>query len=922
MSAPPRFALALLRLLTPSERKAEVESDLMDAFEGWARTDGRRAAHRRLWKEMLTMPAWWIVGTMRRLKDVSSSGRAPRGNGPGEAGQDGPGGGWWDIRGDLSFALRRMVRTPGSTAIAILVLAIGVGGNATIYTLVDELLIAPPPGISEPARLVALDGAESGRSTPIPDFGYYDFEFFRANSHTLEDVVAYGGFPGTRGRTTSNGGEVSIGDGATRTYAQAWVVTSNFFQVLGVPPVLGSGFTGGVGPSSSSGPEVMLSHGFWQRTLGGDPAVLDKSLTLNGMPFQVVGVAPPEFRGVDPADRLPDVFIPIRSAGAISVGFEETLRRYSDDGKPNASRFLRVIARLAPGVDLASAQAEMEVLQGQWNAEFAGWSEKAYGGAYRFSLRPEFNLSPEEARQFRRILTLLWFVVGAVFLVACANLALLLLARAAGREREMGIRTALGAGRGRLLKQLLTENLVLALIGGSLGIWIAFLATDAASATLPIAGGIRFRPNATVMVFCIALSGLAAFLFGTAPAWMLSRLSVVAVLQRPGQGRAKALFRGILVASQTALSIVLLVVCGLFARSFQSVQDIDLGFARENRLLVSVELDSQGLPQGQGPEMVTQTMERLARVPGVVGVTTANRVPFLGSATGAVAAPGTPFEEAGLKSGLNLVGPDYFQVAEIPVTSGRGFSRDDGMTSERVAVVNEVFAERVWPGQVPLGRTIRLGGLEWTVVGVAKPAIYYSLTESPLPYVYIPQLQFYMGRMTFVLATRDSPLIVRAAVEKALREVNPDLPAAFLTMNQLVEEQLANARVWAIFVALFSGIALLLAMVGLYGVQSYLVSRRTREIGIRMALGAKGGSVVAGVVRGSLFIGGIGAVVGVGVAIAAAGLLRGFLFGVSPTDPLVMTAAPVLLILSCVVATVGPAVRASRVSPVEALSQE
>jgi predicted permease len=813
-----------------------------------------------------------------------------------------------------------MVRTPGSTAIAVVILAIGVGGNATIYTMAETLLVSPPPLVSEPRELVGLDGGTGGGR--VAEFGYYDFEFFRENSEALQDVLAYGGFPGTRGRTARNGGEVSVGDGDARVQAQAWVVSSNYFQVLGVSPLIGSGFTGEVGLPAAGGPEVMLSHGFWKRSFGGDPSVLDHSFSLNGMPFRVVGITPAEFRGVNPADRLPDLFIPIRSAGTISAGFDEALRRFDDDGGANASRFLRLVARLAPGVDLGESQAEMAVLQGQWAAEFGAWSEEVYGGAYRFNVRSEYNLSPYEASQFRRIFTFLWFVVGAVFLIACTNLALLLLAKAAGREREMGIRTAMGAGRARLFKQLLTESLALALIGGVLGIGIAYVAVDAVAATLPFTVGVQFRPDAMVVAFSVLLSSLAAVLFGTAPAWMLSRLNLLEALQRPGQGRAKVLFRGGLVAVQTALSIVLLIVCGLFGRSFQAARDVDLGFTRENRLLLSVQLDNQGLPDAEGIEITTQVMDRLAAVPGVAGVSTANRIPFLGSNIGPVTAPGTEYAESGMRSGLNLVGPGYFDVMEIPLVSGRGFSRDDRLSSQRVAVVNQVFAERMWPGTSPLGRTVGIAGDEWLVVGVAKTAIYYSLAEQPRAHVYFPQLQLYMGRMTFVVAKHDEPLAIAGAVEGALREVNPDIAIAFLTMDQLVDEQLASFRVWAVFVSVFSGIALLLTMVGLYGVQSFLVSRRTREIGIRMALGAEAPSVVGDVVRGSLFMGGIGTVLGVGAALAAADLLRGLLFGVSPNDPLVFVVVPFLLILSCVVATLGPACRASRISPLEALSQE
>jgi macrolide transport system ATP-binding/permease protein len=920
MSTPPRAAIALLTLFTPRERRDEVEGDLLEAFEERSRSEGIAAARKALWKEVMMIPVWRVIGGWRKSLDRASPVEAQVPGGDPVSGE-GPGRGrpFRDGGQDLAYALRRMVRTPGSTAVAILILAIGVGGNATIFTMAQTLFVAPPPLISTPRELVGLDGGLNQGG--IPEFGYYDFEFFRTQSEAFQDILAYGGFPGTRGRTSRSGGEVSVGGGDARQQAQAWVVSSNYFRVLGVQPEFGSGFTGEVGEKERA-PEVVLSHGFWQRSFGGDPSVLDRPLRLNGVSFQVVGVTPGEFRGVNPADQPPDLFIPIRAAGSISSGFDDALLRFGEAGEPQASRFLRLVARLRPEIGIEVAQAEMALLQNQWDAEFGAWSNEIYGGDYRFRVRSQFHLSAFEARQLRQMLTFLWFVVGSVFLIACTNLALLLLAKAAGREREMGIRASLGAGRARLLRQLLTESLVLAGIGGALGVGVAYLAADAAAVTLPMSVGIQFRPNGTVVAFAVLLSGLAAVLFGTAPAWMLSRQNVVEALQRPGQSRGRVLFRGGLVAGQTAISIVLLIIGGLFVRSLQQAQSVDLGFERENRLLMSVQLSNNDLPESEGLELIRMVMDRLEGIPGVEAVSTANRIPFVGSNTGAFTAPGTEYAEEGIQSGFNLVGPKYFEVMGIPLIAGRGISRDDRQNSQRVAVVNEVFADLMWPEQDPLGRPFQLFGDEFTVVGVAKTAVYYSIREAPRGQVYLSQLQLYVGRMTFLVATRPEAMTLAGAVDGALREINPDIAVAFTTLDQLVEEQLSSFRIWTVFVSIFSGVALLLAMVGLYGVQSFLVARRTREIGIRIALGARASEVVRGVVRGSLLIAGVGTVLGVGAAFAGVGLVRGFLFGVAQNDPLVFTVVPLLLIGASILASVGPAARASKVNPVEALSQE
>ncbi len=552
----------------------------------------------------------------------------------------------------------------------------------------------------------------------------------------------------------------------------------------------------------------------------------------------------------------------------------------------------------------------MPVLQRRWDQEFAGWSEEVYGAPYRFSLRARFHLTGFEARNVGQTLNVLWFAVGAVFLIAGTNLAILLLAKAAGREREMGIRSALGAGRGRLLRQLLVESLALAALGGILGVGIAHLFSDAAAAVLPFSVAVNFRPDGGVVAFSLLVATLAALAFGTAPAWPLLRLNPLNALQRPGQGRARALFRGGLVAGQTALSITLLIVCGLLGRSMMQAQKVDLGFQRQNRLITSLQLDNHGVTEEEGFDLISATLAGLQAVPGVEAATTANRVPFLGSNTASLRVPGTDFAETGLRTGFNLVGPGYFQLMEIPLLAGRGFQESDRGTGP-VAVVNQVFARQMWPGEDPLGKVFPFYGDDLTVVGLVEPAVYYDVREDPWPHVYLSQYQFFVGRMSFTVATQGDPRALTGAVEAALREGTPDLAVAFLTMDQLVAEQLSGYRIRTTFLALFSGVALLLAMVGLYGVQSFLVARRTREIGIRLALGAKRSTVIRGILARSLVIAGIGGVLGVAGGMAASGLVRGFLFGVTPQDPLLLTGVPVLMLVACLVASLGPARRAS-----------
>jgi len=820
-----------------------------------------------------------------------------------------------DSRQDLAYAFRRLRQNPGSTVVAVLILACGVGGNTTIFTIADSIFLDPPPLISSPDELVRLDAA-------VAEFGYYDFEYYGEQGDAFLDVLAYGGFPGTRGRNPRNGGEVAVGDGNDRVQASAWVVSNNYFTVLGVPLLGGAGFTGRVGEPQLDRPEVIISLGFWRRQFGADPTVTDRPLYLNGVPFRVVGIAPSEFKGVNPTHQVPDLYVPIMVAGAISRGFENALTRFSESGRPQASRFLQLVGRLRPGLTVETAAAQMAVLQERWNAEFTEWANEVYGQGYQVTIRSQFHLTPWEARQARQMLTFLWFVVGAVFLIACTNLAILLIAKAAGREREMGIRAAIGAGRGRLLRQLLTESLVLAAIGGILGVFLAFLFTDAAAATLPWSVAFDLSPDVTVATFAVLLSTIAALLFGTAPAWMLSNVNVLDALQRPGQGRARAIFRGGLVAGQTALSIVLLVAGGLFARSLQQARLVGLGFDPENKLLLSVQLDNHGYSEEQGIEFVSGALERLEGVPGVQRVTTANRMIFRPRNSWTFTVPGTDFAENGLWAGFNTVGPEYFELLDIPIIAGRGIEAGDRKSSQQVVVVNRTFAEQMWPERSPLGETLSLAKFSFSVVGIAETSTYWRLGENPVPFVYFPQMQLFSGRMTFHVATGPDPLTLAGPVESVLRDFDPNLAISVNTLESLRDDQLATLRVWTVFAGLFSGIALFLAMVGLYGVQSSLVARRTREIGIRMALGARAGPVVGRVVLSSLVMGGTGAIVGIGLSLGFGGLIQGFLFGISPQDPFVFVSVTITLPVACAVASLLPAAKASRVNPVEALAQE
>jgi putative ABC transport system permease protein len=360
----------------------------------------------------------------------------------------------------------------------------------------------------------------------------------------------------------------------------------------------------------------------------------------------------------------------------------------------------------------------------------------------------------------------------------------------------------------------------------------------------------------------------------------------------------------------------------LLARSVQQVRQVDLGFEADGRLVFSAQLDNRGYSEGEGLGFLASALDRLNQVPGVRSVSVCNRVPFLGSNTFALIAPGTDFADQGFRTGLNLVGPDYFQAMGIPLVAGRAIDRDDALGNPMVAVVNETFAQRVWPGENALGKTLEILGETVSVVGVAKTVVYYNVTESPRPHVYFPSFQIYQGMQNFIVASEPPTTTVVGRIQEALRELDPSLAVTALSLTDLVEEQSTGFRTWTRLVGIFAGIALFLALVGLYGVQSYLVSRRTREIGIRMAVGAERGTVVGGVVRAGLVMGGVGTLIGLAGAVPGTRFLQGFLFGVSPNDPVVFTVVPTVLMAATLGASLIPALRASRINPVEALRED
>lgn len=802
---------------------------------------------------------------------------------------------------DIRYGIRTLARNPAFVWVAVSILALGIGVNATIFVIANSLFLRLPPLVTAPDELVRFtlvhkDG-RTGDSMSYPDYAYY-----RENNEVFSDIMAY-----RYSRTA-----VLIGIGDRSAQATAGFVSGNYFDVLGISMAQGRSFFPEENAEPGTHPVVILGAGFWKRRLGSDPNVVGQVLSLNGNPFKVIGIAPEGFEGVSPVEEPPDLFLP-----AMMRGFG--LQRI--DGQFSYS--WNVIGRLRPGTELGRAQAHLDVLQARWREEFASWIAATQPPVHRIVLTPHFQLSPGVRQTLNRLVTLFFSTAGAVLMIACVNVALLLLARAPGRQREIGIRCALGAGRGRIVRQLLTENMMLALAGGAGGIFTASWGAGLAASLIPIPFSRDFEPDASVVLFALAVSASAAVLFGLAPAWHLARGDLVSLLSRENEARGRSAFRNGLVVVQLAICTMLLTCTGLLSRSLITALSADLGFEPEQKLLASLSLPGARYDQARGTQFVQQILEQMTASPGIKRISTTAQIPFDGMWTESIRVPRRQHADTILEAGFNRVGPRYFETMQIPLVKGREFVASDHQGAPPAVVVNEELAERLWPGDDALGKKIIYGGREWTVIGVVRNAVYYEIGEVPQTQFYLPQFQDYSPTVTFVAATAGSSLNTIALFEETIRRHDPGLPIARIsTLQDVVRDEIRPYRVTAIMAALFGVCALFLAAIGVYGVQSYLVASRRREIGIRMALGAPQRHVTIEVIGRGLLLAAIGILLGTLGALASGRLIENMLFGVRPRDPMTMLTIPIVLLIAVFLASLMPALRAARTDPMEALRNE
>ena len=821
-----------------------------------------------------------------------------------------------DLLRDLKYGLRGIARAPAFAFFAILALALGIGASTTVFTVVNTLLLHPLP-VQDPSRLVSLyttdltNQRQNGNLLPI---SYQNLEDYQARNAVFSRLA---GFSPPMQMTLAQGTEQE------RFFGQ--LVTDGYFEALGLTPTKGRFFLPAEVSTPGAAPVAVLSYSVWKNRFNSSADIIGKTLEINGTPFTVVGVAPRGFLGVS-AVFGPDVWLPATMAQQVlPVELQDVLR---ERGKP----FFQGVARLKPGVTQSQAEASLQTLAAVLRQQYPDAN-----AGHTVSVQPIttalFSSSGGE-RGLALVSTVLLLIVGLVLLIACSNVANLLMARAMSRRQEIAVRLAIGAGRGRLVRQLLTESTLLGVFGGIAGLGVGY-------------EGCRFlwsfRPpeyarnladpklDGTVFLFALMLSLATGFIFGIVPALRASKTGLVDSLKEEGHvagpsGRS-ARFQKMLLAGQVAFSLVSLIAASLFLRAVQRAYNIDPGFD-DKHLAVFLMMN----PEQQSHDVVRlnafhrEVESRVSRIPGVQAVTWASNMPFWSSASRGIFIEGKAQQRKSetISTVTNTIDVNYFKTMQIPLLQGRTFTEGDQEGSLPVVVINEDLARRYWPGGNAVGNHIRLSGdtVRRQIIGVVKTSNYTTLGEAPQPCLYLPLRQNPQGNSNLYIRSANDPSQVLAEVQRGIKEVNPKVEVTDVrTGTKLVNQVLWNARIVLGMLGIFGLLALALASVGLYGILAYSVSTRQREIGVRMALGASRSDVLRLVLRQGMMVVGIG--VGLGLAISLL-VGRGFsrmLFGLSPADPLSLMGASAVLLFAAVLACCLPAIAASRMDPMQALRE-
>ena len=810
---------------------------------------------------------------------------------------------------DISYAIRGLLKRPGFVAVALITLALGIGANTAIFSLVNTVLLRSLP-VESPGEIVSV--AMRGKDDAMSAWSYPNYRDFRDRNDALSGLLIYRFVP------------LSLSRGGGNERIWGYSVSGNYFDVLGVKPIKGRTFLPEEDKTPLSHPVAVLSYQSWQRRFGGDPDLVGKDVVLNNHQFRVVGIAPEGFTGTEMI-YTPEIWLPVSMLEWVEPG-----AHWLED-RDNRNFFAN--GRLKTGVDARQAEASLNLLALQLGKEYPDSNE-----GQSVKIVPAGFLIPELRGA---VVSFTWVLMGAValvLLVTCTNLAGLMLARATDRRREIAIRLAMGANRMRLIRQLLTESLLLSLVGGVAGAMLAFWMIDLLLAFKPPIDfplALDVKVDWRVLLFSLFVSLIAGAVFGLAPALQATRLGLSQALRETSAqgGAVRTRLRSVLVVAQIAISLVVLISAGLVVRTLQQLQTMNPGFDPQNALTMSFDLGLQGYDRGRGQQFYRQLTERVQTLPGVQSAAVANYIPLSLNYNGrSIVVEGQPAERGeNAPTSMNAsVGPRYFETMRTPLVQGREFTNQDTADTELVAVVNETFVRRLMPHlsspSDAIGKRIAFGsasGPFWRIVGVARDGKYFNIAEEPRSFTWTPMTQDYSSLGILTVRTQGGSEALLGAVRKEVQALDSNLPLFDVkTLNEHMRLALFPPKIAAMVLGVFGIVALLLSAIGIYGITSYTVAQRTHEIGIRLALGAQLTDVLRLVLSQGLKLTLIGAVIGLIGAFVATRAITSVLYGVSATDPLTFLIVSGLLIGVALVACYVPSRRATKVDPLVALRNE
>ena len=900
------------------ELQAHIQHEIDDnAARGMSPDEARRRAHVKLGNPIVIRDRVWETNRLAWIEDL-----------------------WRDLR----YAAHTLRKSPSFTFVALLVMALGIGANTAIYSFLDSLLLSSLP-VSDPSSLVVLNWhakgwredsvmhGMSGRTYDEPDggsigpiFPYRALSIFQ-DSGLFSDVFGYAHTREVESMNVSINGQGEAVSGE--------LVSGDYFGGLGVAPVAGR-LIFADDDKVGAVPMIVASYAFAEKHFGGAASAIGQMLTLNGVPFTVAGVAPPEFFGVDPSDA-PGMYVPMHAN--LLLGANNPFPFTAEDYLDEHYYWMQAMARLRPGVTLEQAQAQLAPRFHQWVAGTAK-NDKERANLPEIVLREGRGGIDTLRREYSKPLFLLMTLVALILVIACSNVANLLLARSASRRREIAVRLSEGASRARVIRQLLTESVLLGAIGGALGVLLAFWGIRLLTALL---GGhsdqAKLHPHLNWHVLAVAagLALLTGFIFGLIPALQSTQMDIVSALKETQTSQPRAKSSGwhvsmsqILVVGQIATTLLMLVAAGLFVRTLKNLQSVNLGFNRENLLLFRVDASKAGYKDPQISEFYGRVLELLAAIPGVRSAGVARDSLIGGEDSMPISALGA---RPNPENRYLQVGPNFLTTMQVPILEGRDIDERDRPTSQKVAVISEEFARVNFPGRNPLGQHLMVWhdseqtklARDMEIVGVAKNARYGELKRETLPVVYITYNQGFPppDEMMYALRTAGDPLSFVNSIRQVVQQADARLPvAAVTTQASQIESQMHNERILAELCTALAVLALAIACVGLYGTISYTVSRRTGEIGIRMALGARRGPIVWMVLRQVIVMAAVGLAISVPVALGTSKFVGSLLFGMRPNDPVAIVLAVMILVAAALLAGGIPARRASQIDPMTALRHE